>query len=596
MRISIVVLAYGNRAVTERCLESLAAALGDELGRSIELVLVDNDSPDDTGELFTAWEDRAVVVRLPENRNYSGGNNAGARAATGEVVVFLNNDTEVPEGAIEAVAGQAAEPGVGVAGARLLYPDGTIQHAGVVHRATQLGPVLPFHLFHHEDGDLPQARCRIDLDAVTGACLAIRRALFLELGGFDERYVNGFEDVDLCLRARVAGHRVVYCGDVWLVHHERLTRGASHDETGNARVFIRHWGEMLADDSGTIEALFGLRLARATQQVYNGERPDGVHIAFAGRLRSAAPSAFEARALLAAFAAAEIDVAARTWGPIWEEPVEEPAEWLALQEAQARVKRPDAATIHVAGGGFATPPPELTVARLATPPRRGGALRAEVVWAASPSTIDGLVADGVSPARVEWLPPPIGPLAPGAGGGGILCLLPAHDMPSCRGLLEALARVRDWTVRLLPTARTPSLVALTDRLLPEAELLVPAGSERAFADLAAGCDIVCGDDGDPFERRLLLAAGTGAATVTTRGGPSDGVLGSRLTVGGWTERADVSAALERAVDAVDERRARREVVMAACGPEVMAERLRVLSAGLSPELPSLIGATAATAA
>src|SRR4051794_34327974 len=109
-KFSIVVVAYGNRAVTERCLESLERSLGEEIGRSIELVLVDNASPDDTAELFESWRDRGTVILNESNLNFSGGNNAGARAATGEVLVFLNNDTEVRPGVLEALAEQALDP------------------------------------------------------------------------------------------------------------------------------------------------------------------------------------------------------------------------------------------------------------------------------------------------------------------------------------------------------------------------------------------------------------------------------------------------------------------------------------------------------
>ena len=129
-RFSIVVVCHGRREVTERCLQSLEVAFGDRLGSEVELVLVDNASPDDTADLLRTWKDRATVIVLDENRNFGGGNNVGARAAKGEAIVLLNNDTVVSAGSLDELALQALESGVGIAGCRLLYPDGTLQHAG----------------------------------------------------------------------------------------------------------------------------------------------------------------------------------------------------------------------------------------------------------------------------------------------------------------------------------------------------------------------------------------------------------------------------------------------------------------------------------
>src|SRR4051794_15192174 len=225
--LSIVIVTLGKREVTERCLETLDEAFGDRLGRDVELVLVDNGSPDDTPELLRSWEDRATVILLDENRNYAGGNNVGARAATGDVLVLLNNDTEVFPGVLDALAAQALDPGVAIAGCRLLYPDRTIQHGGCAWWRAPDGVVRPFHLFRHEAGDLPAACATFDCDFVTAACIAVRREMFFELGGFDQSYVNGWEDVDLCVRARLTGQRVVYRGDIAVIHREKVTRTAA---------------------------------------------------------------------------------------------------------------------------------------------------------------------------------------------------------------------------------------------------------------------------------------------------------------------------------------------------------------------------------
>ena len=163
---SIVIVTFGQREVTERCLESLDAAFGERLGDDIELVLVDNASPDDTPALLRRWADRATVLLMEKNRNFAGGVNTGVRAASADVVVLLNNDTEVPAGVLDDLVAQALEPGVGIAGCRLLYPNGTIQHGGCAWFRGGDGMVRPFHLFRHEAGDLPAACTTFDCDFV----------------------------------------------------------------------------------------------------------------------------------------------------------------------------------------------------------------------------------------------------------------------------------------------------------------------------------------------------------------------------------------------------------------------------------------------
>ena len=107
---SIVIPLYNNRRLTELCLDSIAAALGDRLGRSWELVLVDNGSLDDTAVLLDAWRERTTQVRFEENRAFARAVNAGVEAASGEIVVILNNDMEIPPGALETLAERPATP------------------------------------------------------------------------------------------------------------------------------------------------------------------------------------------------------------------------------------------------------------------------------------------------------------------------------------------------------------------------------------------------------------------------------------------------------------------------------------------------------
>ena len=193
-----------------------------------ELVIVDNGSTDPAVlELYRSLEraDRGVIVPFDRRPfNFSAACNAGAARARGDLLLFLNNDIEIvdPEWLGELV-GWAQLPGVGIVGAKLLYPDRTIQHAGVVFGLGLIG-----HIFSRApegtSGLFDSSDCSRNYLGVTGACQMMRRAVFSELGGFDERFRLAFSDIVLCMEAWKAGYRVVYTPHARLVHHESYTR------------------------------------------------------------------------------------------------------------------------------------------------------------------------------------------------------------------------------------------------------------------------------------------------------------------------------------------------------------------------------------
>src|SRR3954454_2318167 len=389
---SILICAYGHRAVTEMCLASLDAALGAALGREFELVLVDNASPDDTLELFDRWRDRAVVISSETNRNFAGGNNAAAAEARGEVLLFLNNDIEVVPGALEGLVETAREEDVGAAGLQLLYPDRSLQHAGVGSFAAAGGALVPWHLFHHQAGELPAAAGVLDLDVVTAACMAMPRALFEELGGFDEGFVNGWEDTDLCLRSRLKGLRTVYRGDLHSTHHEGVSRGRGLSPQGqaNANRFLDRWAAMLDDDADLVRTLFDAEFVAPAGAP--ADQADGAVLAVRGQLTGLAPEADEARAILAALESAGLSPAARDLPFAFLAPRMTPEERSLVSRARARAARPGALPIDVPVG---TRTAELGggVLRLAGVPQRTvGGVRE--IWAASPAVAVALVAAG----------------------------------------------------------------------------------------------------------------------------------------------------------------------------------------------------------
>ena len=569
VRASVVVVTHGQRAVTERGLGALAAALGDQLGRTWELILVDNASPDDTPALLRQWSDRAEVLLLQHNLDFAGGCNAGAARARGDVLVFLNNDTEVVPGALEALVAQVAEPGVAIAGPRLLFADGTIQHAGVGFLRNALG-VMPQHVFHHQDGMLPAARGTYELDCVTGACLVMRRDVFEQLGGFDEGYRNGLEDVDLCLRARMAGHRVVYRGDIAFVHAEGASRGAGSDlwatperlsaMRSNDLRFIGAWGAMLDEDVELAAATWDAELHEIRSTPEAG--PAGVVIE--GQPGGLAPAGDEARAILAACAAAGPLVAARDEPFPRVAPRLDPSLRALVRDALGREPLPGATRIVVPAGAGARHALDGAVLRAGVVPAGGG--DPMQAWASAPDVAAALVAAGLDERRVHIVAPPLQPVALGPGNEGVLAILPAHDARACAATLQALRDVPD--ARLLPTVAARGLAEAVRAALPGAELLDPCADERRFAAMAGRAGVVLATDlDDLYERRALIAAATGAAVVTTRrGGPAATFAAAHHDLAAARAEADPAA-----------RAARRAQVLAACDRALIAARVADLA-------------------
>jgi GT2 family glycosyltransferase len=240
------------------CIESLVRTMSEYPG-TLELLIVDNDGTEPATHAYLEHLEStktARTVAFHGEFNWSAINNAAAREARGEVLIFLNNDTVVlsPDWCATLTA-QALRPGVGAAGARLLYDDGTLQHAGVVLGVEGVAG-------HDSVGEAPErggyfgrSHLQRSAAAVTGACLATRRELFERLGGFDELTLKvAFNDVDYCLRLLEAGYRVVYEPFAVLYHFESKSRG--YDLAGaqlarqraEAAVFRRRWSAIVDTD------------------------------------------------------------------------------------------------------------------------------------------------------------------------------------------------------------------------------------------------------------------------------------------------------------------------------------------------------------
>ena len=254
-RVSLIVPTRDGAEVLATCIRSIRARTRYD---DYEIIIVDNGSVQQrTRELFDELRaDPAIrILSRPEPFNFSRLNNAAAREATGAILGLVNNDIEVTHGEwLAEMVALAARPATGCVGAKLLYPDGRIQHAGVV---AGLGGVAGHaHRFARADdpGYLGRLRHVHDVSAVTAACLVIRRAVFEAVGGLDEELTVAFNDVDFCLRVREAGFRNLWTPFAELVHHESVSRG-SDITPAKARRFAqeyaamqRRWGAALLND------------------------------------------------------------------------------------------------------------------------------------------------------------------------------------------------------------------------------------------------------------------------------------------------------------------------------------------------------------
>ena len=238
---------------------SVGSVLGKTAYRRFEVLVVDNGSvEDDTFKLFESWagDPRVRVLRDAGPFNYPRLNNFAAAAARGTMLGLVNNDVEVSDPHwLEEMVGWAAQPGVGCVGAKLWYPDGRLQHGGVVVGVAGAAGHRQKRSARGERGVRDDLVTVNEVSAVTGACLVVRKAIYDEVGGLDEaRFAVGYNDVDFCLKVAAAGYRNLWTPFAELVHHESVSRGRDLSprtaERFNREVATlrERWGERLLDD------------------------------------------------------------------------------------------------------------------------------------------------------------------------------------------------------------------------------------------------------------------------------------------------------------------------------------------------------------
>jgi GT2 family glycosyltransferase len=229
---TVIIPVFDQAALTKQCLETI-------LGREdCEVIVVNDRSTDGTAELLADFGARIKVITHRHNSGFAKSCNDGAAAARTKYLVFLNNDTIPQPGWLLGLEHYADQhPRATVVGAKLLYPVNTIQHAGVVICQDR----YPRHIYSGFPGNHPAVNKSRRFQIVTAACMLVRRKIFEVAGGFDMKFRNGFEDVDLCLRLGERGHEIHYCAQSVVQHLESVSPGRFKRDKDNVALYRERW-------------------------------------------------------------------------------------------------------------------------------------------------------------------------------------------------------------------------------------------------------------------------------------------------------------------------------------------------------------------
>lgn len=279
-RFSFIIPVKNALNYTKRCIESIRKFAGDT---PYEIIVIDNNSTDGTAN-YLRDEAGVTVITNRDPQNYSESNNRGAKAASSEYLIFLNNDTELKADIFDAIrAGFDADAKVAVQGAKLLYANGFVQHCGIAYGF--LGSYAShYHLYPNTPPNAARVNKLREFQFVTGAFMAIKRGIFEQVGGFDEKYQFGYEDLDLCMKIRKAGGKVIYNPAIELYHFESVTKAligkdkfeSMMDTTGsksnpNRDYFLSKWKEDLTIDDDIFyyeDGMHGLLANTPEQDAY----------------------------------------------------------------------------------------------------------------------------------------------------------------------------------------------------------------------------------------------------------------------------------------------------------------------------------------
>lgn len=254
--VSLMIPTRDHAGLLRRCIDTIQRHTAD--WPRLEIIVIDNGSVEaDTLAYFDMLTQQGVkVLAMPGPFNFATLNNKAVEAASGEVVGLVNNDIEaLHDGWLDELVGQLLRPGVGAVGAKLLWPNGMVQHGGVLLGQGSLAGHFGNHLADADPGDHGRNQVAQQVSAVTAACLLLRKRDYLAVGGMDERdFPVAFNDVDLCLKLRAAGLAITWTPYARLLHAESASRGKEDTPQKRARagremdLLRRRWGPTLLRD------------------------------------------------------------------------------------------------------------------------------------------------------------------------------------------------------------------------------------------------------------------------------------------------------------------------------------------------------------
>ncbi|MEZ5501190.1 MAG: glycosyltransferase [Halioglobus sp.] len=264
--VSIIIPVFNNWLFTYKCLQSVHQYTQG----SFEVIVVDNHSTDITPDMLTAMTGIRVITN-ERNEVFVNACNQAAKVARGDYILLLNNDTEVTPGWLDALLAPFSNENTGIVGAKLVYPDGSLQEAGGIIWRDGTG----CNFGHGDDPDLPQYSYRRNVDYCSGACLILPRKLWEDIGGFDQRYAPAYyEDTDLCFTVRSLHYNVVFQPAARVIHYggasagKETSSGYKRFQEVNRHKFVDKWRDVLEQEHvQSTEGLFRAREKNSEKQI-----------------------------------------------------------------------------------------------------------------------------------------------------------------------------------------------------------------------------------------------------------------------------------------------------------------------------------------
>ncbi len=265
---TVIIPVFNKVEFTRRCIESIRSNTPQQL---FDIIIIDNASTDNTKNFLKSLEGGIRVITNEKNLGFARACNQGAQITSADYLLFLNNDTEPKKGWLEPLLNIITQDySVGAVGSKLLFPDGTIQHAGLAifddHKLPD--PLVARHIYYGQPMDIDEANQLRQYQALTAACLLVHKSAFNEVGGFDESYWNGYEDVDLCFKLQEKGWKLVYQPESVVIHHEsksgteRFSRVSENIQRLHNKWIGKIQPDMIIEENGSMVVVEGHKIQR----------------------------------------------------------------------------------------------------------------------------------------------------------------------------------------------------------------------------------------------------------------------------------------------------------------------------------------------